>query len=75
MQETWNPKPDMTLEMINAECQKNFKAIIKRSMEASLFDYNGFKNSYLNGYSTSSVLTTSRQHAATVLLKSSTDPF
>ena len=33
MQETWNPKPDMTLESINAECQKNFKNIVQRSME------------------------------------------
>ena len=37
MQETWNPKPDMTLELINAECQKNFKNIVQRSMEVHTY--------------------------------------
>ena len=39
MQETWNPKPDMTLEMINVECQKNFKSIVQRCMEVCMRMY------------------------------------
>lgn len=48
MQETWNPKPDMTIEMINKDCQENFKKIVKRSMELGI---NHFETA--RGYGTS----------------------
>jgi hypothetical protein len=39
MQETWQPKGGMTLEMINKECQKNLEDIVDRSMKVSLLSY------------------------------------
>jgi len=48
MQETWNPKTDMTIEMINKDCQENFKNIVRRSMELGI---NHFETA--RGYGTS----------------------
>eukprot|EP01035_Chromulina_nebulosa_P023324 gene23324-30232_t len=47
-QETWQPKPEMTLNDINKECQKNFEKIIDRAMELGI---NHFETA--RGYGTS----------------------
>lgn len=47
-QESWSPKEGTTLEQINKECQKNFEAIVKKSMQLGI---NHFETA--RGYGTS----------------------